>query len=137
MSDVFISQRTLDEWHEQERIELEGDRMRTPAVEVDFWCVEPAVYFDAVDGDCEDKYNLIGVVKTAQQLAQIRAEHYLTSVVFEEAAYTVIPGFLISARNRADQEIELTQHICQQLIQMASVESESSHVSTTEGVEVV
>lgn len=123
MSDIFITQPLFDDWNGHDSVELEGDRMRTRAVDIDFWLVQPAVYFQAVDGDCEDKYNLVGLVKTAQQLAQIQAEQYMTSVVLQETAYTVVTGFVLSARNRADQEVELTKRVCQQLAQLMPEDS--------------
>ncbi len=56
--------------------------------------INPAVYFERVDGAENDAYDVVGAVKSAQELAQMGAEHYETSVVLGEYAYTVRPGFL-------------------------------------------
>ena len=56
--------------------------------------INPAVYFDRVDGGAPDPNGIVGCVKTSQELAQLGAEHYDTSVVMGECAYTVVPGFL-------------------------------------------
>ena len=41
-----------------------------------------------------DPYDIIGAVKTAQELAQMGAEHWENSVVLSDFAYTVKPGFI-------------------------------------------
>ena len=56
--------------------------------------INPAVYFERVDGSEPDAYQLVGTVKSAQELAQMGAEHYADSVVVGDYAYTVKPGFL-------------------------------------------
>ena len=50
--------------------------------------------FERVDGDDQDPYQVVGCVKSSLELAQMGAEHFDTSVVLGELAYTVEPGFL-------------------------------------------
>ncbi|EDM73512.1 hypothetical protein PPSIR1_08376, partial [Plesiocystis pacifica SIR-1] len=40
---------------------------------------------------------IIGAVKTSQELSQMGADHYETSVVLGDYAYTVKPGFVATA----------------------------------------
>jgi len=58
--------------------------------------INPSVYFVRIDGGETDPYDIIGAVKTAQELAQMGAEHFESSVVLGDYAYTVNPGFVAS-----------------------------------------
>ena len=56
--------------------------------------INPSVYFERVDGSDSDPYEIVGAVKTTQELAQMGADHYESSVVLGDFAYTVKPGFV-------------------------------------------
>jgi hypothetical protein len=95
MPRIYVSQALVDHAMGAGRIQLEGDLLRldaggTPAQ----LFINPAVYFERVDGGEHDPHGIVGTVKTSQELAQVGAEHYDTSVVMGELAYTVVPGFL-------------------------------------------
>lgn len=95
MPRIYVSQALVDHAMGAGRIQLEGDLLRldaggTPAQ----LFINPAVYFERVDGGEHDPHGVVGTVKTSQELAQVGAEHYDTSVVLGELAYTVVPGFL-------------------------------------------
>ena len=45
-------------------------------------------------GDGDDRRGLIGRVKDEDALAALGAEAYMTSVLFDDTAYDVEPGFL-------------------------------------------
>jgi hypothetical protein len=95
MPRIYVSQALVDYAMGAGRIQLEGDLLRldaggTPAQ----LFINPAVYFERVDGGEHDPHGIVGTVKTSQELAQVGAEHYDTSVVMGELAYTVVPGFL-------------------------------------------
>lgn len=82
------------------KVELDRDLLRVPLVgasnRVDLF-INPAVFFDKVDGSDPDEMNVLGRVKTTQELAQMGADHYETAVIVGDAAYTVKPGFVASA----------------------------------------
>ena len=90
----------VDAWLSMGKVELDRDLLRVPLVgassRVDLF-INPAVFFDKVDGSDPDTNNVLGRVKTTQELAQIGAEHYETAVIIGDAAYTVKPGFSASA----------------------------------------
>lgn len=95
MPRIFISQGLVDEWLGAGGITLDGDLLQLNAAGGPARLfINPAVYFERVDGAETDAYDVVGAVKSAQELAQMGAEHYDTSVVLGEYAYTVRPGFL-------------------------------------------
>ena len=95
MPRVFISQTLVDEWLGGGGIDLDGDLLRLDAGGAPMTLfINPAVYFERVDGTEADAYDVVGVVKSSQELAQMGGEHYETAVVLGDYAYTVKPGFL-------------------------------------------
>ncbi len=95
MPRIFVSQGLVDEWLGAGRVQLRGDLLELDAAGTPMSLfINPAVYFDRIDGQEVDAYDVLGVVKSAQELAQMGAEHYETSVVLGDYAYTVVPGFL-------------------------------------------
>ncbi|MCA9709594.1 MAG: hypothetical protein KDK70_27395 [Myxococcales bacterium] len=95
MPHVFVAQTLVDRWLGDGRIQLDGDLMRISAGGVlTSLFITPAVYFEHVDGGGQDLYQVVGCVKSSQELAQMGGEHFDTSVVLGEQAYTVVPGFV-------------------------------------------
>jgi hypothetical protein len=93
---VFMSQNCIDRWHAAGGIAIDGDLLRFHAVPSTSLFINPGVYFERIDGGETDPYDIVGAVKSAQELAQMGAEHYETSVVLGDYAYTVNPGFVAS-----------------------------------------
>jgi hypothetical protein len=91
---VFVSQTCIDRWLGAGGIALEGDFMRFHAVPRMALYINPSVYFVRIDGGEVDAYDIVGSVKTAQELAQMGADHFESSVVLGDFAYTVDPGFV-------------------------------------------
>jgi hypothetical protein len=76
-------------------IQLDGELLRLAAgATPTSLFITQAVYFEQVDGDDHDPYQVVGCVKSSVELAQMGAEHFDTSVVLGELAYTVVPGFV-------------------------------------------
>jgi hypothetical protein len=99
MPRIFIAQTLVDAWLAAGQVGLDGDFLHfplagSPGSQPFPLYIQPAVYFDRVDGSDTDAYDVVGVVKTAGELAQLGAEHYDTSVVLGDYAYSVRPGFL-------------------------------------------
>ncbi|MCX4245977.1 hypothetical protein [Paraliomyxa miuraensis] len=95
MPRIFVAQSLVDQWLADGIISLDGDLLRMSAVGTPTSLfINPAVYFEKVDGDEPDPYQVVGCVKSSQELAQMGAEHFDTSVVLGELAYTVMPGFI-------------------------------------------
>lgn len=93
---VFVSQNCIDRWHGAGGIALDGELLRFYAVPGTSLFINPSVYFERIDGGETDPYDIVGSVKTASELAQMGAEHFATSVVLGDYAYTVNPGFIAS-----------------------------------------
>jgi hypothetical protein len=95
MPRIFVGQALMDDWLSAGRIELDGELMRFDAGGVPGSLrISPAVYFERIDGSDSDPYSVVGAVKTTEELTQLGAEHYESSVVLGDFAYTVTPGFV-------------------------------------------
>jgi len=92
MSRLFISQERLDEWVEQDRVKLE-DGWMTLQDGKRFRLVQGVFFVEVVGGD-PDPHELVGLVKTKAQLAQMDAEHYPGSVIIGDVGYEVREGFV-------------------------------------------
>ena len=96
MPRIFVAQTLADSWLSAGRVALERDLLRLPAsggAATDLF-INPAVFFERIDGSESDVHDVVGRVKTAQELAQMGADHYESSVVMGDYAYTVVPGYL-------------------------------------------
>lgn len=109
MPRIFVAQTLADSWLAAGRVQLERDLLRVsvdPGGPFDLF-INPAVYFERIDGSEADVHQVVGKVKTAQELAQIGADHYESSVVMGDYAYTVVPGFIAVAVDPKGAEIKL------------------------------
>ncbi len=93
MPRLFISVERLEEWTAEGRAALEGDRMTLTELGRVF-AMKPAVHFTAVIGADSDPGNLVGLVRSEEELAAMGADHMATSVIFGDTAYEVVNGFL-------------------------------------------
>lgn len=95
MPRIFVSQSLLDAWITGNRTRLDGDLLRLPveAGPLSLY-LSPAVHIERIDGHDVDPHGLVGTVRSAQELSQMGAELYDTSVILGECAYSARPGFL-------------------------------------------
>lgn len=93
MARLFVSQQRLDRWTSEGKVTLTGEVMALPALGRSFR-LRPAFYFTRVVSEGGDDHDLIGRVKTAEQLAAIGADTYANSVIVGETAYDGEPGFV-------------------------------------------
>lgn len=95
MPRIFIAQSLVDGWLSEGWVQLDGELMKLSAQGVPASLfISPAVFFERVDGGGGDPYQVVGCVKSSQELAQMGAEHFDRDVVLGEQAYTVEPGFV-------------------------------------------
>lgn len=93
MAAVFLTNAMLTQWSDQGKVRLEDTTLfllqenRTVKL-------KPAVRFTKVIDDAPDPNALLNKVKTAEQLVELGAEHYLDSVILGDVGYTVVEGFL-------------------------------------------
>jgi hypothetical protein len=109
MPRIFVAQTLADSWLAAGRVQLERDLLRLPDPSggvVDLF-INPAVFFERIDGTEADVHAVVGKVKTAQELAQMGADHYESSVVMGDFAYTVVPGYLAVAVDAKGAELKL------------------------------
>ena len=90
---LFISQSAIDDWVSSEKVELQGEVL-TLLGGAGSLRLRAASYFNKVAGDGDDHRALIGRVKDEDALAALGAEAYMTSVLFDDTAYDVEPGFV-------------------------------------------
>ncbi len=93
MAKLFIPQADIDRWMSSGLCELRADLMvlREGGVELR---LRPAARFVRVAGDGIDRRALVGKVKDEDALAELGAEAYMTSVLFDDTAYDVEAGFV-------------------------------------------
>jgi hypothetical protein len=92
MARLFVSQDQMDRWTSEGKVRLDDDKMLLPALGRSFR-LSSAVYFTQVVAG-SDENRLIGRVKSEEQLAEMRAEHYGASVIVGEIGYECEEGFL-------------------------------------------
>jgi hypothetical protein len=93
MAAVFITNAMLTQWSDQGKVRLD-DTTLTLLQENRTVKLQPAVRFlKLIDGG-DDPNKLLGKVKTPEQLTEMKAEHYMDSVILGDVGYTVVEGFL-------------------------------------------
>jgi hypothetical protein len=93
MAVVFITNAMLTQWSDQGKVRLD-DTTLTLLQENRTVKLKPAVRFTKLIDGGEDPNKLLGKVKTPEQLAEMKAEHYMDSVILGDIGYTVVEGFL-------------------------------------------
>ena len=95
MPRIFVAQTLIDRWLSEGWIQLEGELLKlTAGGAATSLFINPAVFFERVDGGDEDPYQVVGCVKSSQELSQMSADHIESSVLMGDQAYTVEPGFV-------------------------------------------
>ena len=92
MPRLFISQKRLDEWVEQQRVQLDSNQMTLDDGR-QFQLSEGVHFVNVIGGDA-DPNDLLGRVKTKRQLSDLGAEHFPGSVILGEVGYEVVDGFV-------------------------------------------
>ena len=93
MAAVFITNAMLTQWSDQGKVRLD-DTTLTLLQENRTVKLKAAVRFTKVIDGTPDPNALIGKVKSTEQLAEMKAEHYLDSVILGDIGYYVVEGFL-------------------------------------------
>lgn len=93
MARLFISVTKLEALTSVNKVTLEGDTMSLTELGRSFK-IQPAVRFLSVAGGDADPHDLLGLVKSADELAKIGADHMASSVIYVDTAYEVQQGFL-------------------------------------------
>ena len=90
---VFISQGAIDSWVSSDQAEISGSslsfRSSPQALRL-----TPASYFTRVSAGKDDPHGLVGKVLDEEAVLALGGETYMSSVLLDETAYDVEPGFL-------------------------------------------
>ena len=89
---VFFPQLALDVWLDERRVKLVGDRLVLEgghALELG-----SALRFLAEVAEGVDPNDLVGKVKTLEEVAAMEGEHQADSVLLGDNAYEVVEGFV-------------------------------------------
>jgi hypothetical protein len=90
---VFFPQQALDEWLEQGRIALVDDEM-TLKPDGQRYRLTSAIRIMAEVTEGTDPNDLVGKVKTVEQVAGFGGEHSHDSLIVGDNAYQVVEGFI-------------------------------------------
>lgn len=98
---LFVSHRLLDGGMDTGAVLFDGDTLSLKEYPALTWSIEPAVHFLQVDGQegaGGKGQDLVGKVRSNDELDALGAEHFGTAVLVEDLAYTVRPGFVAELR---------------------------------------
>jgi len=90
---MFVSQATLDQWLGDDAVDVEGDVMAIRRLGHRFQ-LSTAYHFLAEVAEGGDAGELVGKVKTLDQILAMGGEHCAGSVILGDNAYEVVEGFL-------------------------------------------
>lgn len=90
---VFLPQEAVDVWLAEERVELEGEVM-TMIPEGQRFKLSTALRFMAEVAEESDPNDLVGRIKTLEQVESMEGEYSSGSVIMGDNAYEVIDGFV-------------------------------------------
>jgi hypothetical protein len=90
---VFFPQAALDQWISDGKVDLAGDELTIKPESRRYRILEAARIVREVTG-LPDANDLVGKVKTRQNLGDLGADLLETSMVLGDNAYDVVPGFV-------------------------------------------
>lgn len=90
---MFVSQATLDQWLGDDAVDVDGDVMAIKRLGHRFQ-LNTAFHFVSEVAEGGDAGELVGKVKTLDQVVALGGEHCAGSVILGDNAYEVIEGFL-------------------------------------------
>jgi len=97
---MFLPQSTLESWLDSERAHMDG-RQLTVSRSGERFDLEPAVRFvEALPDPAPSR--LVGRVATERVIVAAGGELLGDSVLFDDAGFTVVPGFIASVAGRPD-----------------------------------
>jgi len=92
MARLFVSQVQMDKWTSEGKVRLDDDVMTLPAMSRSFKLSSAVHITRTIDG--ADAHKLVNRVKTTEQLQQLGAEQYGTSLILGETGYECTEGFV-------------------------------------------
>jgi hypothetical protein len=102
---LFFPQEALDLWMEDEKIDFDGDTL-TLLSNGKQARIESAVHLTAEVAEGGDAEQLVGKVKTTEQIVEIGGDHSAGSVILGDNAYEVVEGFTAEPIGDAGSALE-------------------------------
>lgn len=93
LSRLFLSHEALDAWIGEGRADIQGDQLHDRGTNLKFILREGVRFLSEVSG-ADDGHQLVGRVKSLEQLAVMGGEHMADSVILGDNAYQVQTGFV-------------------------------------------
>jgi|SRR5690349_13298386 len=93
MARLFISSVKLEALAAANKVSIDGDQLNLTELGRSFRIL-PAVRFLGVAGGDPDPHELVGLVKSEEELAGMGADHMASSVIYVDTAYEVQQGFV-------------------------------------------
>jgi hypothetical protein len=94
MGKMFFSQRILSALVDEGKIRLDNNILTLLARDKPSFELEPAFRFIRTSDNGPDPHQLVGQIKYERTLKAMNAEIYLNSVIYQETAYEVEPGYI-------------------------------------------
>lgn len=94
MKRLFFSQSMLDSMIEAGKIRVEQSILTMLTADNPAFMLRPAYRFVKTIQDGPDAAGLVGQIRSERELKEMHAEIYLDSVIHQDVAYQVDPGFI-------------------------------------------
>jgi hypothetical protein len=119
---LFFSQDIIQNWCDDEKITFKDNILTIQAAKPRSFQMVPAFRFVKVEGQEQDKMNLVGQIKTDHELEQMGADRYMNSCICSDIPYELEPGYIAemkgdaaSSQEKTDEEL-LTEFLLANLI---------------------
>jgi hypothetical protein len=90
---LFLPEKTLEDWAISEVADLSDGHLIVRETQSKYLLVSALYFSNLASGD--DTHNLLGRVKSLDQLAHLNPEHMADSCLIGETAYETNPGYVI------------------------------------------
>jgi hypothetical protein len=94
MGKMFFSQRILGALVEEGKVRLDSNKLTVLAGNKPSFELEPAFRFIRTADNGPDLHKFVGKIKYEKALKAMNAEIYLNSIIYQETAYEVEPGYI-------------------------------------------
>ena len=93
---VFFTQKVLDSLNDEDKIKIDGNRLGIvgPDGQERAYEVVPAFRFLRLEMEGEDKFDLVGKVKTEKEVKEMGVDAYHNSAIYNDIVYQIESGFI-------------------------------------------
>ncbi len=103
MSKIFFSQSILDSLIQEGRIRLEGNVLTLLAGDNPSFELESGYRILRTADNGPDPHGLVNEIRYEKELRQANAEIYLDSLIYNDTAYAIEPGFIGEKKELIDR----------------------------------